>query len=62
MEQAILRVRDVMAVTQLSRMTLHRRVRDGSFPAPVRLGPRAIGWRRTDVEQWVEELPEKPAA
>ncbi|MDE2903317.1 MAG: hypothetical protein OXP73_09825 [Chloroflexota bacterium] len=38
-----------------------RRVRAGDFPAPVvRLGgkgSRAVGWRRLDVERWLEALP-----
>jgi len=54
----ILRERDVLRVTCLSRTTLWRRRRDGDFPAPVRLGgrrSRAVGWRREEVERWLEE-------
>ena len=32
----------------------------GDFPAPVRLGgrgSRAVGWRRVEVERWLEALP-----
>ena len=57
---AILRTVDVLALLRISRSTLWRRVRDGEFPQPVRLGgakSRAVGWRRTDVERWLEALP-----
>ena len=57
---AILRTSAVLALIGLSRTSLWRRVRAGDFPAPVRLGgkgSRAVGWRREDVEGWLEALP-----
>jgi predicted DNA-binding transcriptional regulator AlpA len=29
-----------------------------SFPAPVRLGPRAVGWRWSDLDQWTNSRPD----
>jgi len=29
----------------------------GEFPAPVKLGARAVGWRRSDIEAWLESRP-----
>ena len=60
MEPQILRVADVLAATALSRTTLWRRVKTGDFPAPLRLGgagSRAVGWRRADVEAWIDSRP-----
>ena len=57
---AILRTPSVLTLIGLSRTSLWRRVRAGDFPAPVRLGgqgSRAVGWRRADVERWLEGLP-----
>ena len=57
---AILRTPAVLALISLSRTSLWRRVRAGDFPAPVRLGgrgSRAVGWRRVEVERWLEALP-----
>ena len=57
---AILRTPSVLTLIGLSRTSLWRRVRAGDFPAPVRLGgqgSRAVGWRRADVERWLEALP-----
>ena len=34
--------------------TLWRRVRDGSFPQPVKLGERFTCWRVGDVRAWLE--------
>ena len=58
---AILGASAVLALIGLSRTSLWRRVRDGDFPAPVRLvghASRAVGWRRVDVERWLEALAE----
>ncbi len=38
----------------ISPSTLWRRVRDGSFPQPVKLGERFTCWRVGDVRAWLE--------
>ena len=55
----ILRLPEVLEITGLSRTTIWRRVRDGSFPQPVRLGAegtRAIGWWDQDIYDWIDSL------
>jgi prophage regulatory protein len=42
----------VLATTGLGRSTIYRLVADGSFPSPVKLGPRAVAWRWADIERW----------
>jgi prophage regulatory protein len=44
----------VMQTTGLGRSTIYRLMTDGAFPAPVRLGPRAVGWRWSDLDRWSE--------
>ena len=39
-----------------SRATLYRKVRDGSFPKPVKLGENTNAWRRPDIHTWAEKL------
>ena len=53
----ILRPPRVEALTGLSRSTIRRMVNNGSFPPPVRLGLRSIGWRESDVMNWLETRP-----
>ena len=53
MANAILRLPSVKARTGLSRSTIYLRVADGSFPRPVSLGARAVGWLESDVEDWI---------
>ncbi len=52
-----LRLQAVIRVTGLSRSTLYRLIADEQFPRPVRLGPRAVAWRRADIEAWGEARP-----
>jgi prophage regulatory protein len=51
------RMPTVLAVTGLGRSTIYRLIADGSFPAPVRLGHRAVAWRWSDLDQWTRSRP-----
>lgn len=53
----ILRVRDVLDRTGLSRSTLYRGMKAGRFPPSVRLGPHNVGWREADIEGWIVSRP-----
>jgi len=55
MTHAILRLPAVKAVTGLSRSTIYLRIAEGSFPRPVSLGQRAVGWIEAEVQQWLEQ-------
>ena len=60
MKRRILREKEVLEITGLSRSTLRRRVEKSEFPQPVHLGTedsRAIGWRSEDVYDWIDSLP-----
>lgn len=59
MVNTILRLPAVKARTGLSRSTIYQRVAEGSFPKPVNLGKRAVGWLESEVEQHVRSLIER---
>jgi prophage regulatory protein len=50
----ILRLPDVKRSTGLSRSTIYLRIAQGTFPKPVSLGGRAVGWLEADVQQWLQ--------
>lgn len=56
-EKALARRRQVEQLVQLSRSTIYAAVKAGTFPAPVRIGTRAVAWRVADVEQWLDARP-----
>jgi len=46
---------EVEAKTGLSRSTIYEKMKNGTFPKPVKLGPRAVGWLETEVDAWIKE-------
>ena len=38
----------------LSRSTIYKAISEGSFPPPIRLGKRAVGWLQSDIEDWLQ--------
>jgi len=55
MTHNILRLPAVKARTGLSRSTIYLRVAEGSFPSPVSLGGRAVGWIDAEVNDWLAQ-------
>jgi prophage regulatory protein len=51
---SMLRRRDVQTRTGLSRSTIYRRVAEGTFPKPVNLGGRTVGWIAAEIQDWLE--------
>ncbi len=52
----MLRALEVMAQTGHSRTTIWRKVRAGTFPAPIELGPNAVGWPQSWITKYLAEL------
>ena len=47
---ALLTADEVAAMFNVDARTIRRRVADGTFPAPVKVG-RSVRWRRSDLER-----------
>lgn len=57
-----MRESELLEALPFSRATLWRRVKDGEFPAPIKLGGNLNAWKRAEVTKWsetVEAGPEK---
>jgi|ETNmetMinimDraft_16_1059900.scaffolds.fasta_scaffold137261_2 prophage regulatory protein len=54
MEQKILRLPNVKALTGLSRSTIYLLMSEGSFPRQIPLGSRAVGWPSEDIDNWIK--------
>lgn len=50
----IMRLEEVMSVTGYKRSSVYKYVALGSFPRPVQLTDRAVGWVSTEVEDWIK--------
>ena len=50
-----LRMPMVVRMTGLGRSTIYRMIARDKFPGPVRLGDRAVAWRRSDLDRWSDD-------
>ncbi len=55
----ILRRKQVEARTGLSRSTIYDRMKAGTFPAPISLGAKAVGWIESEIDAWLNAQIEK---
>lgn len=53
--QRFLKLPEVMRVTGLSRSSIYAFIQSNKFPAPIPLGPRAVGWLEAEVNDWVQQ-------
>jgi prophage regulatory protein len=53
--ERILRMRTVLERTGLSRSTLYRKMRDGTFPSQVRISEHCCGWRESAINRWIAD-------
>jgi prophage regulatory protein len=56
MGQQVLRTKQVVAEYGVSRTFIWRGEIAGTFPKRVKLGARAVGWLRSDLEAWLQGL------
>ena len=50
--KVFIRMPAVIAATGLSRSTILRAVKAGTFPQPIHIGPHAVAWDSGAVAQW----------
>lgn len=52
-----LRIRQVMQLTGLSRMTIYRLELAGKFPKRRRLSENSVAWMESDIAAWADSRP-----
>lgn len=53
----IYRKQTLLELLGISETTLRRWIAEAGFPKPRQLGPRAVGWRASDVVGWIDARP-----
>jgi prophage regulatory protein len=53
--RGFIRMRDIRARIPVAKSTIWAWVRQGKFPAPVKLSPKVTAWRAADVDLWETE-------
>ncbi|HCF5259802.1 helix-turn-helix transcriptional regulator [Pseudomonas aeruginosa] len=49
----IIRLKEVINSTGLARSTIYKHIGEGTFPRPVSLGDRCVGWVDSEVHDWI---------
>ena len=59
----IIRLKQVMETTGLARSTIYKYIAAGTFPKPVPLGGKSVGWVDEEIQEWVKaKIEERDAA
>ena len=53
-QSQILRLKQVKAMTGLSRTTIYRFMSINEFPKQIKLGPKSSGWLIDEVDEWIK--------
>ena len=53
--QRLLKLKQVMSITGLSRSYVYELAKAGTFPQPLKLSERSSAWVESEVQQWINE-------
>jgi len=53
-KMGVIRLPAVVNLVALSRSTVYSLIKNNAFPKPVKLSARAVGWRQSDIEAWLQ--------
>ena len=53
----LLTLHEVQDKCRLSRSTIYRLMREGRFPLPIRVGPRAVRWLESEIDEYLAGRP-----
>ncbi len=54
----LLPLKEVCNRTGLSKVSIWRLEREGNFPKRRQISPGRVGWLNSDINNWIEELPQ----
>lgn len=53
MSEELLRLPEVVKLVKKSRATIYMDMKTGDFPLSINIGRRAVAWKRTDIDMWL---------
>lgn len=54
-DNRIIRLPDVISMTGLCKSTIRRLELSNTFPKRLSLGPRAVGWKLSEIQGWLND-------
>jgi len=49
----LVQLSEVTDIVGIGRSTVYEKMNSGEFPAPIKLGQRAVRWRTEEVIEWI---------
>lgn len=49
----LIKLDQVRIMTGLSRSSIYKSIKEGNFPAQVKLGARSVSWVSNEIEEWM---------
>lgn len=62
MQQQLYRLPDVIRITGRGRSSIYSDVKAGRFPSPIKIGPRAVAWARSEIDSWIQTCTQQSRA
>ena len=56
--QSLIRLPEVLKRTGFGKAWIYRLISEGRFPAPVKIGVRAVGFVESEVDEWIQSVIE----
>ncbi|EHR5479228.1 AlpA family transcriptional regulator [Vibrio parahaemolyticus] len=50
----IYRLKELTELLGISRATIYSWMKQGTFPQSVTLGANSVGWKESDIQQWID--------
>ena len=57
MSEKLLTRPEVESRCRIATSTLYRLMREADFPEPLKIGPRAVRWKASEIEAFLESRP-----
>ena len=55
----LMKLKEVVRETRLSRATIYRLIAKGDFPKQIHLSERATAWLRSEVVDWIKMIADR---
>lgn len=60
--ERIIRITEIQEILGVSSSQLWRMEKEDRLPARVKISKRAVGWRKSDIEEWIANRPDAEIA
>lgn len=54
--QSLIRLPEVLKRTGFGKAWIYRLISEGRFPAPVKIGTRAVAFVESEIDEWIEAV------